>query len=217
MMLPYKNRQTAGKILAGHLSHLKGQEGLLVLALPRGGVVVAAEVAASLKADLDVLVVRKLGVPGYEEVAMGAIASGGSEYLDTDMIRRLGIDRQSIEGVRVMETNELKRREAAYRGDRPPPAIAGKTVIIVDDGIATGATIHAAVQALGKQNPGRIIIAVPVAPAEAIDALYQIADEVICPLTPEGFTAVGQWYAHFAQTSDEEVRKTLHNAWNTNP
>ena len=211
--VPYKNRQAAGRILAGHLRHVKGRKGLLVLGLPRGGVIVAAEVAAGLEAALDVIVVRKLGIPGYAEVAMGAIASGGAEYLNADIIDSLRITREQLERVRRAELKELKRRELAYRGERPPPAIAGRTLVLADDGIATGATIHAAVKALKKQKPAHLIAAVPVAPREAVNELSQILEELICPLIPESFAAVGQWYEQFPQTTDAEVRKALAGAW----
>jgi putative phosphoribosyl transferase len=205
----YENRRSAGKLLAEELRYLKGRSTMLVLGLPRGGVVVAAEVAARFEAELDVLVVRKLGIPGHEEVAMGAIASGGAEYLNTELIQSLGIGRGSVDRVRQREFEELMRREAAYRGDRPPAAVSGRTVIVVDDGAATGATLQAAVAALRENDPARIIAALPVAPPDAVKALETVADMVICPVIPESFQAVGQWYMDFDQTSDEEVRKIL--------
>ena len=216
MMQGYKNRQEAGKILADKLKHLKGRSGLLVLGLPRGGVVVAEAVASELEAELDVLLVRKLGIPGHEEVAMGAIATGGAEYLNQDIINQLYISDEHLEMVRQKETAELKRRETEFRGDRNIYSVEGRTVIIVDDGIATGATIQVAESALRKRGPGRIVIAVPVAPPSVIMTLKQQADEVVCPLAPESFRAVGQWYQDFAQTTDTEVRRILRRNWHVN-
>jgi putative phosphoribosyl transferase len=213
MMQTYENRGSAGRALADRLCFLKGRSTMLVLGLPRGGVIVAAEVAARFHAELDVLVVRKLGIPGHEEVAMGAIASGDVEYLNRDLIESLGIGKGRIDQVRQKEREELKRREAAYRGDRPPAEVSGRTVIVVDDGAATGATLQAAIAAMREKDPAMVIAAVPVAPPDAVDALESVADRVICPLVPEQFSAVGQWYRHFDQTTDEEVRRTLREAW----
>ncbi|MFW6334049.1 MAG: phosphoribosyltransferase [Desulfosalsimonas sp.] len=211
----YKDRREAGKILGGELKGIQSRQRLLVLGLPRGGVVVASEVASALDADLDVLVVRKMGVPGRKEVAMGAIASGGAEFLNEEMTRRVGITDHEIETTRENEKIELKRREKLYRGDRAPFVSHGRTVILVDDGIATGATVRAAVTALKGLGPERIIVAVPVAPPEAVEELERLADLVVCPLTPGNFRAVGQWYQGFAQTSDEEVRRILSQAWDS--
>lgn len=211
----YKDRRDAGKILAGELKGAQGNQELLVLGLPRGGVVVAYEVASALNADLDVLVVRKMGAPRREEVAMGAIASGGAEFLNEEMIRRLGITDHEIEKTRENERIELKRREQLYRGDRALFDSKRRSVILVDDGIATGATARVAVSALKGLEPERIIVAVPVAPPEAVGELERLADRVVCPLIPENFQAVGQWYQNFAQTTDEEVRRILSRAWNS--
>lgn len=210
----YKDRRDAGKILAGELKGVQGHQEPLVLGLPRGGVVVAYEVASALNADLDVLVVRKMGAPGREEVAMGAIASGGAEFLNGEMIRRLGITDHEIETKRENEKIELKRREQLYRGDRALFDSQRRSVILVDDGIATGATVRVAVSALKGLEPERIIVAVPVAPPEAVGELERLADRLICPLIPENFQAVGQWYQNFTQTTDEEVRRILSRAWN---
>ncbi len=215
MKRAYRNRQEAGKILSEELSHYKGQPGLLVLALPRGGVELAAEIASALNAELDILVVRKMGIPGLEEVAMGAIASGGVEVLNKDILPEFDIAQDAVEKVRQDETKELNRREMAYRGDRPIYDVRDRSVIIVDDGIATGATIQAAVRSLKGRQPRRIVIAVPVAPPSSLRDLREMVDEVVCPLVPENFQAVGQWYENFPQTTDNEVRKILSGAWGT--
>lgn len=215
MKRAYRNRQEAGKILAEELSHYKGQPGLLVLALPRGGVELAAEIASALNAELDILVVRKMGIPGLEEVAMGAIASGGVEVLNKDILPEFDIAQDAVEKVRQDETKELNRREMAYRGDRPIYDVRDRSVIIVDDGIATGATIQAAVRSLKGRQPRRIVIAVPVAPPSSLRDLREMVEEVVCPLVPENFQAVGQWYENFPQTTDNEVRKILSGAWGT--
>jgi erythromycin esterase-like protein/predicted phosphoribosyltransferase len=178
---------------------------VLVLALPRGGVPVAYQVARGLGAPLDVFVVRKLGVPGYEELAMGAIATGGVRVLNDQLVERLGIGEQAIEAIAARERQELERRERLYRGDRPPPDVRGRTVILVDDGLATGATMHAAIEALRQPNPARIVVAVPTASPEACEEMKEKADDVICAITPEPFHAVGRWYQDFSQTADEKV------------
>src|SRR5690606_6850773 len=170
---------------------------------------VGAEVARALGAPLDVLVVRKLGLPGQEELAMGAIASGGVRVLNEEVVSLTGVPREVIDRVAEEEGRELERREAAYRGDRPPPDVAGRTVILVDDGIATGSTLRAAVEALRKQGPARIVVAVPTAPKAACEALGEVADEVICVTTPEPFFAISLSYRSFPQMSDEEVREIL--------
>jgi predicted phosphoribosyltransferase len=180
-----------------------------VLALPRGGVPVAYEVAEALGAPLDVFTVRKLGVPGNPELAMGAIATGGVVVLDQRLIQLLGIDRSQLERAVAAESRELERREAVYRGNRAPPDLTGKTVILVDDGLATGSTMRAAALAVRELNPARIVVAVPVAAEETCDAFRDVVDEIVCGVTPRPFHAVGLWYDEFAQTSDEEVRELL--------
>ena len=201
----FRDRREAGRLLAEKLAAYANRPDVLVLALPRGGVPVAYEVARGLGAPLDVFVVRKLGVPGYEELAMGAIASGGVRVLNDQLVERLGIGEQAIEAIAARERQELERRERLYRGDRPPPDVRGRTVILVDDGLATGATMHAAIEALRQQNPARIVVAVPTASPEACEEMKEKADDVICAITPEPFHAVGRWYQDFSQTADEEV------------
>jgi predicted phosphoribosyltransferase len=182
---------------------------VLVLALPRGGVPVGYEVARALGAPLDVFLVRKLGVPGYEELAMGAVASGGVRVLNDEIVRGLGISEHGIDVAVAREMEELARRERLYRGDRPPPDVAGRTVILVDDGLATGATMRAAVAALREQQPTRIVVAVPTASPDTCEVLKAEADDVVCAITPEPFFAVGHWYEDFTQTTDDEVRELL--------
>lgn len=208
----FEDRAQAGCRLAAELERFKGVDDALVLALPRGGVPVAAEIARALALPLDVLVVRKLGVPGHEEVAMGAIASGGVRVLNSDLISQLRINRAAVDAVIHMETDELLRRERAYRGNREPLAVTGGTVIVVDDGVATGSTMVAAVRLLRERNVGRVIVAVPVAPPDAVDRLSEIADEVVTVIRPDPFVAVGRWYRDFSQTTDDEVRSLLANA-----
>ena len=205
----FRDRRDAGRVLATKLSAYAARPDVLVLALPRGGVPVAYEVAHALGAPLDVFLVRKLGVPGYEELAMGAVATGGVRVLNDQVIRSLHIPDEVIEAVTIQEQRELARRECAYRGDRPPPDVDNRTVILVDDGMATGATMHAAVKALRKQQPGRIVVAVPTAAPEICEALRSEVDEAICARTPEPFYSVGLWYEDFSQTMDEEVRDLL--------
>ena len=180
-----------------------------MLALPRGGVPVAYEVARALDAPLDVFVVRKLGLPGQEELAMGAVATGGVRVLNEQLVRALRIPDDVIEAVTASERAELERRERLYRGDRPPLDVRGRTVILVDDGLATGATMQAAIQALRPQQPARIVVAVPTAAWETCEALKVQADEVVCAVTPDPFYAVGMWYEDFSQTTDDEVRALL--------
>ncbi|HEX6105544.1 MAG TPA: phosphoribosyltransferase [Gemmatimonadales bacterium] len=205
----FHDRTEAGQRLAEALAPLAGAPDLLVLALPRGGVTVGAEVARRLGAPLDVILVRKLGVPGHEELAMGAIASGGVRILSEDVIDALGISDRDIAAVAAAEEDELERRERAYRGARSPLAVEDRTVILVDDGLATGSTMRAAAAALRSQHPRRLIAAVPVAPAQTCEALRGEVDEVVCTRTPEPFHSVGEWYENFEQTSDEEVRRLL--------
>ena len=205
----FHDRTEAGQRLAEALTPLAGAPDLLVLALPRGGVTVGAEVARRLGAPLDVILVRKLGVPGHEELAMGAIASGGVRILSEDVIDALGISDRDIAAVAAAEEDELERRERAYRGARSPLAVENRTVILVDDGLATGSTMRAAAAALRSQHPRRLIAAVPVAPAQTCEALRGEVDEVVCTRTPEPFHSVGEWYEIFEQTSDEEVRRLL--------
>jgi len=203
----FRDRTEAGQLLAKRLRKYANCRELLVLALPRGGVPVGFEVAKALKAPLDIFVVRKLGVPGEEELAMGAIALGGIRILDEEIIRLMGISDHVIETVSVKEQEELRRREVAYRGHAHPLQVSGKTVILVDDGIATGSTMRVAIVALRKQYLSKLIVAVPTASPSACDELRTIADEVIALITPEPFVAVGRWYAIFDQTSDVEVRQ----------
>jgi putative phosphoribosyl transferase len=212
MKLPFRDRYDAGRWLAQKLKIYANRPDVLALALPRGGVPVAYEVARELKAALDVFIVRKLGVPGHEELAMGAIATGGITVLNPEVIEGLRIPPHVIEAVVAKEMEELKRRERLYRGDRPPPQVFDRTVILIDDGLATGATMRAAAQALREQQPACLIIAVPVAAPSTCEALQTEANEVICAVTPEPFYAVGLWYADFSPTTDEEVRELLQRA-----
>ena len=205
----YDDRFEAGRVLSDLLSKYTGRTDVLVLALPRGGVPVAYEVARALDAPLDVFLVRKLGVPGHEELAMGAIASGGVRVLNDGVVRSLHIPETAIERATRDEMGELRRREREYRGEGPPPEVRGRTVILVDDGLATGSTMRAAAEALRRQSPRRIVVAVPVASAETCAEFRDIVDDVICAATPEPFHAVGQWYEDFSQTTDEEVRRLL--------
>jgi len=208
----FRDRAEAGQILAERLGHYADRDDVIVLALPRGGVPVAYELAQALHAPLDVLVVRKLGVPGHEELAMGAIASGGIRIVDREVARAFDLTEQDMAVVAVAELQELERREHQYRGDRALPDLRGKTVILVDDGLATGSTMRSAALALRAQNPARIVIAVPVAARESCIALRDVADDVVCATTPEPFYAVGLWYQNFDQTTDDDVRDLLANA-----
>jgi predicted phosphoribosyltransferase len=208
-MIRYRDRMEAGRALASLLRDYAGRDDVVFLGLPRGGVPVAAEVARELGAPLDVFMVRKLGVPGHEELAMGAIASGGVRVLNPEVIDALHIPERAIEMIAQREQRELERRERAFRGDRPAPALRGKTAILVDDGLATGATMRAAVTALRALEPARIVVAVPVGAEETCERFRDDADEVICALTPRPFEAVGLWYENFGQTSDAEVQAAL--------
>ena len=208
-MAIFRDRRDAGRKLALRLTEYEGRTDVVVLALPRGGVPVAYEVARALKAPLDIFLVRKLGVPGHEELAMGAIASGGVLVLNDTVVAALQIPRSVIEAVARQERQELERREHAYRDERPAPKIHGQTVILVDDGLATGSSMRAGVIGLRAQGPARIVIAVPTAAPEICEALEVEADEVVCATTPQPFFGVGMWYEDFSQTSDEEVRKLL--------
>jgi len=208
----FKDRTEAGSLLAGELYHHRDRPDALVLALPRGGVPVGYEIARILNLPLDVFIVRKLGVPGQEELAMGAIASGGVRALNQAVIEQLNIPDSVIDAVANREAGELERRERLYRGDNPPIDVSGRIVILVDDGLATGSTMKAAVAALRRQHPAKIIVAVPTAPSEACDELKPNADEVVCAVTPEPFFSVGLWYEHFDQTTDAEVTELLRRA-----
>jgi predicted phosphoribosyltransferase len=206
---PYRDRVDAGVRLAEHLAAYANRPGIVVLGLPRGGVPVAAEVARALAAPLDVFCVRKLGVPGDEELAMGAIATGGVVVVNDRVVAELGVPEHMLAGVAAAEREELERQERAYRGDRPPILLGGRTVLVVDDGLATGASMRAALQAVRAAGPSRVVVAVPVAAAETCRSLAADADEVVCPLAPEGFRSVGGWYEDFSPTSDDEVRRCL--------
>ena len=206
----FRDRAEAGRRLAERLGKLPGD--VLVLGLPRGGIPVAHEVARALGAPLDVFVVRKLGVPGQEELAMGAIATGGLRVLNRDVVDALGIPPRVIEEVAAAEGRELERRERSYRDDRKPPEVAGRTVVLVDDGLATGSTMRAAVAALRQQGPARIVVAVPVAAPSTCAELRAEVDDVVCVATPTPFLAVGRFYEDFSQTTDEEVRALLAGA-----
>ncbi len=211
-MSRYKDRRHAGRVLAEALHEYAGRPDVVVLALPRGGVPVAYEVARRLGAPLDVFVVRKLGVPGHEEFAMGAIASGDVIVLDRAVIEGLGIPRAAVEAAIAREQAELARREQLYRGGRPPLEVTGKTCILVDDGLATGSTMRAAVAGLRQRGAGRIVVAVPIASPETCEELSTEVDDIVCAATPEPFVAVGLWYEDFEQTTDEEVRQLLEAA-----
>jgi putative phosphoribosyl transferase len=209
---PYRDRAEAGRHLAEKLVDYANRSDVLVLALPRGGVPVAYEVARALNAPLDVFMVRKLGVPGHEELAMGAISSGGMRLLNENVVRSLRISPEVIDEVAKTEQAELERREREYRDDRPQPELRGKTVIVIDDGLATGASMRVAVVALRRRRPARLIVAVPVAAAATCAEFRYEVDEVVCASTPEPFHAVGLWYEDFAQTTDAEVRELLERA-----
>lgn len=205
----YRDRRHAGQVLAGELRAYAGRSDVVVLGLPRGGVPVAAEVAKALGAPLDVFVVRKLGAPRREELAMGAIASGGVRILNDDVVRTLRIEQDVIERTTELETRELKRRERLYRGDRPPLELAGRVAILVDDGLATGSTMRAAIAAARLHGPSEVVAAVPVAAPSVCASLRSVADRVVCAVTPAHLYAVGQWYRNFTQTSDDDIADLL--------
>lgn len=208
----FRDREHAGRVLGDALRAYAGRPDVVVLGLPRGGIPVAFEVAQALRAPLDVFVVRKLGVPGHVELAMGAIASGGVRVVNDAVVRPLGIPPDVIERVAAEELRELQRREKLFRGERPSPDVRGKVAVVVDDGLATGSTMRAAVAALRKLDPAHIVVAVPVGARETCDELRREVDEVVCAHTPVVFDAVGLWYESFDQTSDAEVRATLERA-----
>ena len=208
----FRDRAEAGRFLAEQLRDFAGRDDVIVLALPRGGVPVAYEVARALGAPLDIVSVRKVGVPGHEELAMGAVASGGELVLDEGLVTRLGMPLSELRRRIGEEVRELERRDAAYREGRTPPNLEGKTVVLVDDGLATGSTMRAAVLAARRQRPARVVVAVPVASPEACHDLRDVADEIVCGISPQFLQAVGLWYEDFSQTSDAEVRDLLARA-----
>jgi putative phosphoribosyl transferase len=209
----FKDRQEAGKLLAQRLQHFAHREDVVLLALPRGGVPVAYEIAQALDVPMDVFLVRKIGVPGHEELAMGAIAEGGFRVINQDVVRTLQITDSDIEDVTHREQIELERRAARYRGDRPGIAIRGNTAILVDDGLATGASMRVAARAMKSHDPAYSVVAVPVAPPDTCEALENEVDEVVCAVTPEPFGSVGAWYEYFEQVSDSEVEELLDEAY----
>ena len=216
-IIPFADRRHAGKKLAEKLTKYANRSDVLVLALPRGGVPVAYEIALKLNAPLDVFVVRKLGVPDDEELAMGAIASGGVRVLNQEVIDQLQLPKSVIDEVATREQKELQRRESLYRGDQPRPNVQARTVILTDDGLATGTTMRAAATALRHLRPLRIVVAVPVGAAETCEEFRSEVDEVVCAATPKPFMAVGAWYSEFSQTSDDEVREFLKRAMSYQP
>jgi putative phosphoribosyl transferase len=208
----FRDRTEAGRALAERLSAYAGRNDVVVLALPRRGLPVALEIATALKVPLDVFVVRKLGVPGQEELAMGAIASGGVRVVNEDVTRDLHIDRGTVDRVAEMESGELRRRESVYRGGRPPAQLEGKVAILVDDGIATGSTMRAAIDAVRRRGPREVIVAVPAAAPSTCREIGREVDEIVCVRTPEPFFAVGAWYEDFDQLTDDDVRRILEEA-----
>jgi len=212
MTEPFHDRAEAGRFLAEKLADNAERPDVIVLALPRGGVPVAFEVAPALGAPLDVFLVRKLGVPGHEELAMGAIASGGVRILNRDVVQNLRIPPEAIDAVAAREWDELRRRERDYHDDRPAPDVRSQTVILIDDGLATGSTMWSAVVALRRQGPSRLVVAVPIAAPATCEEFRDEVDEVVCARTPEPFYAVGVWYEDFSQTTDAEVRDLLARA-----
>lgn len=209
---PYRDREHAGRVLGRRLSNMVSDSNVMVLGLPRGGLIVAFEVARAIQAELDVLLVRKIGMPGDEEFAIGAIAAPGIRVVNEAAVRRFHVSPDAVERVVEREQEELKRRERLYRQGRQPLAIRGRTIILVDDGLATGFTMLAAARALRTEAPDRIIAAVPVGSADACQQIRQVADDVVCPMMPEPFVAIGTWYENFSQTSDDEVRALLARA-----
>lgn len=209
---PFADRQQAGAALAAQLKQYRGKPDVVVVALPRGGVPVAFEVARALTAPLDIFVVRKLGLPGHRELAMGAIASGGVRILNEDVVQGYGIPARAIDEVAREEQNELQRREREYRGDQPPIDLRDKTLILIDDGLATGSTMRAAVEAVRAHGPSRVVVAVPVGAPETCQEFADVADDVVCARTPRAFSSVGLWYRDFSETTDEEVKKLLRQA-----
>ena len=205
----FRNRAEAGRLLAGHLRGYANRDDVIILALPRGGVPVAFEVAEALRAPLDIYIVRKLGVPGHEELAMGAIATGGVRVANDDVLSHYHIDAALFESVSAREELELERREREYRGSRPAPDLRGRTVILIDDGLATGSTMRAAAASLRQQGPARVVVAVPVGAPQTCEGFRAEVDELVCAMTPEPFRGVGQWYDDFSQTSDGEVNELL--------
>jgi putative phosphoribosyl transferase len=216
-MTLFRDRTEAGQVLAARLTEYGDRADVLVLALPRGGVPVAYEVARALHVPLDIFLVRKLGVPGHEELAMGAIASGGVRVLNEDVVRELRISPETIASVAAGEQRELERRERSYRGERPMFDVRGRTVLLIDDGLATGSTMRAAIAALRRKGPARIVVAVPVGSSETCAEFQDEADETVCARTPEPFYAVGRWYEDFTQTTDEEVHDLMHRAAEEQP
>lgn len=212
MAVPIPDRMAAGRALAGLLEGYRGSDAI-VIALPRGGVPVAWEIARALDLPLDLLPVRKLGMPGHAEYALGAIAGGGVRVLNPQALHGAAPDPEYLEQITARERRELERREQLYRGERPPPSLRGRTVLLVDDGLATGATMRAAVQAVRRQAPARIVLAVPVASREALAELRARVEEIVCPLVPDWLSSIGEWYLDFAQTEDARVLAILAEAW----
>lgn len=211
--LPLRNREEAGQLLADRLSAWRQQADVIVLALPRGGVPVAAVIARELRVRLDLMLVRKLGVPGSEELAMGAIASGGVQVMNPHVVDALQVPPAAIAAEVLREQRELERRERVYRGSRPAPVLRGQRVILVDDGLATGATLRAAVEAVRQQSPAVVIAAVPLGAPDSVDRVGRLVDVMVCPFTPEPFAAIGEWYEDFGQVSDADVQRLLQAAW----
>jgi len=211
-IFPFRDRTEAGRLLARKLREYANRHDVVVLALPRGGVPVGFEVAKALNVPLDIFLVRKLGLPGYEELAMGAIAAGGVRVLNEEVIRALGIPDEVVDAVAEKEERELERREREYRDGRPPVDVHGRTVILVDDGLATGSSMRAAALALRTKQPAKIVVAVPVGSPETCAEFQSEVDQAVCAVTPQPFWGVGQWYRDFSQTTDEEVRDLLKRA-----
>lgn len=209
---PYRDRAEAGRALARRLRAYAGRADTVVLGIPRGGVPVAFEVARALHAPLDVFIVHKLGLPSQPELAMGALASGGAWVVNEEVLREGGVSRAELEAVLAREAAELRRREDLYRAGRPALRLEDRVVLVIDDGLATGASLRAAVQAIASQRPARLVAGVPVGAPDSVAAMEALVDEMVCPLRPEPFHAVGLWYEHFGQTSDDEVRRCLDEA-----